>query len=69
MAASSGGHITRRYGNPAHRVHGIQLELCQCLYMDETSPFGYRPDLAARLQPTLTAMLSAVADALGALAG
>lgn len=62
-----GGHITRRYGNPAQGVHAIQLELCQCLYMDEASPFGYRPDGAARLQPTLTAMLGAAVDALGAL--
>jgi N-formylglutamate deformylase len=63
-----GGYITRYYGRPAHGVHAIQLELCQCLYMDENTPFGYQPELAARLQPTLTAMLDAAADALGALA-
>jgi N-formylglutamate deformylase len=43
-----GGHITRHYGNPAGGVHAIQLEMCQCLYMDEAPPFDYRPDLAAR---------------------
>jgi N-formylglutamate deformylase len=43
-----GGHITRHYGNPAGGVHAIQLEMCQCLYMDEAAPFGYRPDLAGR---------------------
>ena len=31
-----GGHITRHYGQPAARVHAIQLEMCQCLYMDES---------------------------------
>jgi N-formylglutamate deformylase len=62
-----GGHITRRYGNPVQGVHAIQLELCQYLYMDETTPFGYRADRAERLQPTLTAMFSAAADALDAL--
>lgn len=43
------------------------FELCQCLYGDEQAPFDYRPDSAARLQPTLTAMFGAAADALAAL--
>ena len=54
-----GGHITRHYGQPASRVHAIQLEMCQCLYMDETAPFGYRPDLAAQVQPLLRQMMEA----------
>lgn len=62
-----GGHITRKYGQPSQGVHAIQLELCQCLYMDEQAPFDYRPDVAARLQPTLQAMLDAAADAVLAL--
>lgn len=62
-----GGHITRQYGRPAHGVHAIQLELCQCLYMDEAAPFAYQPDRAAHLQPTLRAMLTAAADAVAAL--
>jgi N-formylglutamate deformylase len=48
-----GGHITRHYGNPEGGIHAIQLEMCQCLYMDEAAPFGYRPDLAAEVQPVL----------------
>ena len=48
-----GGHITRFYGDPARGVHAIQLEMCQCLYMDETAPFAYRPDVAAAVQPLL----------------
>jgi len=57
-----GGHITRHYGQPALGVHAIQLEKCQCLYMNEAPPFEYRPDVAAELQPLLRAMLGAAAD-------
>jgi N-formylglutamate deformylase len=58
-----GGHITRHYGDPAGGVHALQLEMCQCTYMDETAPFAYRPDLAARVQPLLERMLDAVLKA------
>lgn len=57
-----GGHITRHYGQPALGVHAIQLEKCQCLYMNEAPPFKYRPEVAAELQPLLRAMLGAAAD-------
>ncbi|WP_017877499.1 N-formylglutamate deformylase [Janthinobacterium sp. CG3] len=57
-----GGHITRHYGQPGANVHAIQLEMCQCLYMDEAAPFGYRPDLAARVQGLLRQMTTAAAD-------
>ncbi len=57
-----GGHITRHYGQPDMNVHAIQLEMCQCLYMDETAPFGYRPDLAARVQPLLRQLTGAAVD-------
>ncbi|WP_296942229.1 N-formylglutamate deformylase [uncultured Massilia sp.] len=52
-----GGHITRFYGDPARGVHAIQLEMCQCLYMDETPPFAWRPDVAAEVQPLLRRLL------------
>lgn len=55
-----GGHITRHYGQG--EVHAIQLEMCQSLYMDESAPFGYRPDLAARVQGLLRQMTLAAAD-------
>ncbi|HEY9066665.1 MAG TPA: N-formylglutamate deformylase [Burkholderiaceae bacterium] len=58
-----GGHITRFYGDPARGVHALQLEMCQCTYMDETAPFAYRSDLAARVQPLLERMLNAVLEA------
>jgi N-formylglutamate deformylase len=58
-----GGHITRHYGRPSDGVHALQLEMCQCTYMDETAPFAYRPDLAAQVQPLLQRMLEAVLQA------
>jgi N-formylglutamate deformylase len=54
-----GGYITRHYGQPRQGVHAIQLELCQCLYMNETEPFDYQPDIAQKLQPALQGMLRA----------
>ena len=58
-----GGHITRHYGAPKYGVHALQLEMCQSTYMDETSPFAYRPDLAAQVQPLLKGLLAAVLQA------
>jgi len=57
-----GGHITRHYGQPSNGVHAIQLEKCQCLYMNEAPPFDYRPDLAADLQPLLGDMVKAAVE-------
>jgi N-formylglutamate deformylase len=57
-----GGHITRHYGNPAGGVHAIQLEMAQCLYMDEAAPFSYRPDLAGQIQPLLRELLGAAVE-------
>jgi N-formylglutamate deformylase len=58
-----GGYITRHYGAPADGIHALQLEMCQCTYMDETAPFAFRTDLAARVQPLLQRMLAAVVEA------
>ena len=57
-----GGWITRHYGEPSRGVHALQLEMCQCTYMDETAPFAYRTDLAAKVQPLLQRMLAAVVE-------
>ena len=57
-----GGHITRHYGQPSAGVHAIQLEMCQCLYMDESAPFAYRPELAAQVQPLLRKLTEAAVD-------
>jgi N-formylglutamate deformylase len=56
-----GGHITRLHGRPGAGIHALQLEMCQCTYMDETPPFGYRPDLAGQVQPLLRRMLQGAA--------
>jgi N-formylglutamate deformylase len=55
-----GGHITRHYGQPAQNVHAVQLEMTQCSYMQEHMPFNYLPEVAARAQPTVRALLGAM---------
>ena len=62
-----GGYITRRYGRPTDRVHALQLEMCQNLYMQEAPPFAYDAALAAQVQPQLLAMLQAALSAGSAL--
>jgi N-formylglutamate deformylase len=57
-----GGYVTRRYGRPAEGVHALQLEMAQRAYMDEAPPYRYRPDLAARLLPTLRRALETARD-------
>lgn len=41
-----GGYITRKYGSPAYNIHAVQLELSQCIYMEEKMPYRYDPALA-----------------------
>ncbi|MDO5610106.1 MAG: N-formylglutamate deformylase [Pseudomonadota bacterium] len=53
-----GGHITRHYGQPAHGIDAVQLEISQRCYMDEAS-FAYDETKAAGLQPLLARMLTA----------
>ncbi|MFZ6654383.1 N-formylglutamate deformylase [Undibacterium sp. TJN19] len=52
-----GGFITRHYGQPQSRIHAVQLEMSQCVYMDEAAPYAYRPDLAGQVQPVLKQLL------------
>lgn len=54
-----GGYITRHYGQPARKVHAVQLEMTQCSYMQEALPFDYLPEVAAGVQPHLRRMLEA----------
>jgi len=63
-----GGYITRAYGNPAQRVHAIQLELSQRTYMNEPPPFEFREDLAGRLRPALRRFLGTFLNAARASA-
>ena len=58
-----GGYITRHFGQPGKGVHAVQLEMAQCLYMDEAPPYPFRPDLAAQVRPILQEQLELVLDA------
>lgn len=55
-----GGYITRHYGNPAAQVHAVQLEMCQCTYMQEVPPYAYDETLAKRIQPVVQKMVAAM---------
>ncbi|MGA0544291.1 N-formylglutamate deformylase [Brevundimonas sp. VNH65] len=65
-----GGWTTRHYGRPDAEVHAIQMELADRGYMDDPAgpldttnwPAPWRPEQAARLQPTLSAVLTACLD-------
>jgi N-formylglutamate deformylase len=59
-----GGFITRKYGDPEAGIHAIQLELCQCTYMEEFAPFEWRADLAAKVAPLIE---DSIISTLGAL--
>jgi N-formylglutamate deformylase len=54
-----GGYITRHYGQPAQRVHALQIELAQCSYMDEASSV-YELPRAAPLQTLLRALVDSL---------
>jgi len=64
-----GGYITRAFGDPAHGVHALQLEMGQRIYMEEGPPFRYREDLAAKLEPVLRATLLAFVAAAARVQG
>ncbi|MGH8118558.1 MAG: N-formylglutamate deformylase [Rhodanobacteraceae bacterium] len=51
-----GGYITRHYGQPAAGIEAAQLEMAQCIYMDEDS-FEYLPERAAPVQGVIRALL------------
>ena len=57
-----GGYNTRRFGAPSRGIHALQLEMAQCVYMDEAPPFTYRPEKADRIRPTLRRLLQAMLD-------
>jgi N-formylglutamate amidohydrolase len=56
-----GGYITRHYGDPAHNVHAVQLEIAQRVYMDESTTV-FDAGKADRLRATLRTMLEAFLD-------
>jgi N-formylglutamate deformylase len=64
-----GGYITRHYGRPQDKVHAVQLEMCQCIYMQEVPPYAYEEKLAARVQPLVESMVAAALAATRSLYG
>ena len=52
-----GGYITRTYGDPAKKVHALQLELSEAIYMEERAPYRFREDWAKKVRPQLRALL------------
>ncbi|MGQ5523384.1 N-formylglutamate deformylase [Chitinimonas sp. PSY-7] len=57
-----GGHITRHYGQPAHGIDAVQLELSQRTYMQESAPYDYQPALVQQVQPVLRKLLQTFMD-------
>jgi N-formylglutamate deformylase len=53
-----GGYITRQYGQPAHGVHAVQLELTQITYMQEQLPYAYDQTRAAQVEPLLDELVA-----------
>ena len=49
-----GGYITRPYGKPNINMHSVQLEMSQCIYMEENPPYKYDADLAQKVKPILS---------------
>ena len=61
-----GGYITRHYGEPAHGIHALQMELACRAYLDEparidpgTWPARYDRERAATTRATLRRVLEA----------
>lgn len=55
-----GGYVTRHYGDPAHGVHALQLEIGQACYMDEGPPYAWEARRAAPLVDVLQRLVSAL---------
>ncbi|MDQ3039817.1 MAG: N-formylglutamate deformylase [Pseudomonadota bacterium] len=54
-----GGHITRHYSNPAKGIDAIQLEINQCIYMDEAT-FAFDDHKARQAQAGIRNLLEAL---------
>lgn len=52
-----GGYITRHYGAPNMNIHALQLEMSQCIYMEENPPYKYDAELAMKVKPLLSDLL------------
>ena len=57
-----GGHITRHFGKPQDGIHAVQLEMCWRAYMDESPPYRWHAERAARVTPLLRALVRVMID-------
>jgi N-formylglutamate deformylase len=57
-----GGYITRRHGKPADHVHAVQLEMAECIYMQESSPYTFDSGKAGEVRPILRQQLAIAID-------
>ncbi len=55
-----GGWTTRHYGNPKLGIYAIQMELAQCIYLDEKPPWTYQPDKAKSARRVLRKLLQII---------
>jgi len=55
-----GGWTTRHYGEPDRGFHAIQMELAQCCYMQEQSPWRYDEGKAGQLRVILATILQSL---------
>ena len=62
-----GGWTTRHYGKPSEGIHAIQLEIAQQTYMEETSPWSYRIELANDLRNNLKTLLTSLEEVVTGL--
>lgn len=56
-----GGYITRHFGDPAHNIHAVQIELSQATYMDE-GDLTWSIEKAAQVQPVFQQILQAITE-------
>jgi len=56
-----GGYITRHYGRPDSGIHALQLEMAQCVYMQEEPP-EWDEDRAGRVRPLLTELVESMLE-------
>lgn len=59
-----GGWTTRHYGEPVRGFHAIQMELAQCNYMLEQSPWSYDDSKADKLRVILADILKSLINIL-----
>ncbi len=63
-APFAGGYTTRHYGQPANRIHALQIELSRSLYMDEAAfaPTTGLDAMAGAIARVATALGEAILD-------